>query len=247
MKKMPVPSLPKRPALFLSKWIALILFALLSSAHAGETEIRKSLQSKFPSIGKLDHVVKTQYSGLYEIVIDGQLLYTDEKGLYLFEGSIIETKDRRNLSEERRKKLFAINFDKLPLELAVKKEKGNGKRKMAYFTDPNCSYCKRLEKELSKITDVTLYIFLYPIFPNSDVIVRNVLCAKDPAKAWDDLMLNEIAPASSICETKIDKVLALGKKARVNGTPNLIFGNGTQSPGYLPAEELERNLNAANN
>jgi len=233
----------KLPVLNISTWLVLVLFALLSSAHAGEAEIRKSMQSKFPNIGKLDHVVKTQYAGLYEIVIDGQLLYTDEKGLYLFDGSIIEIKDRRNLSDERRRKLFAINFDQLPLNLAVKKVKGNGKRKMAYFTDPNCSYCKRLEKELAKVSDVTLYIFLYPIFPSSGETVRNVLCSKDPVKAWDELMLNEIAPASATCEATSDKVLALGKKLRVNGTPNLIFGNGTQSPGYLPVEELEKNLN----
>lgn len=233
-------------ALAMSKWFALILLALLSSAHAGEAEIRKSLQDKFPNIGQLDHVVKTPYSGLYEVVIDGQLLYTDEKGQYLFNGSIIETKDRRNLSDERRRKLFAINFDKLPLELAVKKVKGNGKRKMAYFTDPNCSFCKRLEKELAKITDVTLYVFMYPIFPNSGDIVRNVLCSKDPVKTWDNLMLNDVAPANANCETSTGKVLALGKKLGVNGTPNLVFGNGTQSPGYLPAEDLEKNLNETN-
>src|SRR3989338_579544 len=230
----------------MKKLPALILFTLLSSAHAGEAEIRQSMQSKFPNIGKLEHIVKTPYAELYEIVIDGQLLYTDEKGQYLFDGSIIETKSRLNLSDERRRKLFAINFDKLQLGLAVKKVKGNGKRRMAYFTDPNCSFCKRLEKELAKVRDVTLYVYLYPIFPNSSETVRNVLCAKDPVKAWDDLMLNSIAPAGANCETSTDKVLALGKELRVNGTPNLIFGNGTQSPGYLPAEEIEKNLNDTN-
>lgn len=230
----------------MKKLLALVLFTLLSSAYAGEAEIRQSMQSKFPSIGKLEHIVKTPYAGLYEIVIDGQLLYTDEKGQYLFDGNIIETKSRRNLSDEQRRKLFAINFDKLPLELAVKKVKGNGKRKMAQFTDPNCSFCKRLEKEFTKISDVTIYSFLYPIFPGSDEIVRNVLCAKDPVKAWDDLMLNNIAPVSANCETSTGKVLALGKEYRVNGTPNLIFGSGAQSPGYLPAEEIEKNLNDTN-
>lgn len=236
----------KLSALAKSNWIVLVLFALLSSAHAGEAEIRASIQEKFPKIGKLDHIVKTPYAGLYEIVIDGQLLYTDEKGLYLFDGSIIETKSRRNLSEESRRKLFAIDFDKLPFDLAMKKVKGDGKRRMAYFTDPNCGYCKRLEKELAKVTDVTLHIFLYPIFPNSGDTVRNVLCAKDPVKAWDDLMLNSVAPASANCETSTDKVLALGKKLGVNGTPNLVFGSGAQSPGYLPVEELEKNLNDIN-
>jgi thiol:disulfide interchange protein DsbC len=223
--------------------ITLFLFILMSSVHAGENEIRKSLQSKFPGIGKIEHVVKTPYSGLYEIVIDDQLLYTDEKGQYVFEGNVIEAKSRRNLSDERRRVLFAIDFDKLPLELAVKKVKGNGKRKLAIFTDPNCGFCKRLEKELSGVSDVTLYLFMYPIFPGSDEIVRNVLCAKNPIKAWDDWMLSEISPAKAVCETQTEKVMALGQKLHVNGTPNLIFGNGIQAPGFLPAEELEKNLN----
>jgi thiol:disulfide interchange protein DsbC len=223
--------------------IALFLFTLLSSAHAGENEIRKSLQSKFPGIGKIEHIVKTPYAGLYEVIIDDQLLYTDTQGEYLFEGNVIESKSRRNLSDERRRVLFAIDFDKLPLELAVKKVKGNGKRKLAIFTDPNCGFCKRLEKELSRVTDVTLYRFMYPIFPGSDEIVRNVLCSKDSNKAWEDWMLSEIAPAKAICDTQTEKVMALGQKLRVNGTPNLIFGNGIQSPGFLPLEELEKNLN----
>ena len=227
---------------FAKKIIALFLFLGFTTAHAGEAEIRQSLQSKFPGIGKLEHIVKTPYSGLYEVVIGEQLLYTDEQGLYLFDGSIVEIKSRTDLTEQRRNKLFAIEFNKLPLELAIKKVKGNGQRKMAYFTDPNCGYCKKLEKEISKINHVTLYMFMYPIFQGSDEIVRNVHCAKDPVKAWDDLMLKGTKPANVTCNTPTDKVVATGKKLRVNGTPNLIFFDGTQVPGYLPAEQLEKHL-----
>lgn len=220
-----------------------LLLAIITSAHGGEKEIRESLQSNFPGLGKIEHVVKTSYGGLYEVLVDGQLVYTDEKGLYVFNGNVMDVKTRRNLTEERRRVLFAINFNDLPLELAVKKVKGNGKRKLAYFTDPNCSYCKKLEQELSKISDVTLYIFLYPIFPNSDRIVQNIRCSADPVKAWDDLMLRGVAPAVANCVTPTEKVKELGQRLRVNGTPNLIFGSGVQSPGYLPVEELEKNLN----
>lgn len=228
----------------MSKWIVLLLSVMAFSAHAGENEIRQSLQSKFPGAGKIEHIVKTPYAGLYEVVIGDQLLYTDEQGEYIFDGSVIDAKSRRDLSEERRRVLFAIDFDKLPLELAVKEVKGNGKRKLAIFTDPNCPYCKRLEKELSGVSDVTLYLFMYPIFPGSAEIVRNVLCSKDPVKAWNDWMLKDISPAKAVCKTQTDKVMALGQKLHVNGTPNLIFGNGIQAPGYLPAKELEKNLNA---
>jgi thiol:disulfide interchange protein DsbC len=230
--------------LSLSKWIAPLLLIMVSAAHAGENEIRQSLQSKFPGIGKIEHIVKTPYAGLYEVVIGDQLLYTDDKGEYIFDGKVIEAKSRRDLTAERSRVLFAIDFDTLPLDLAMKKVKGNGKRKLAIFTDPNCPYCKRLEKELSGVSDVTLYFFLYPIFPNSGEIVRNVLCSKDPVKVWDDWMLREVRPAKAVCKTETDKVMALGHKLHVNGTPNLIFGNGIQAPGFLPAKELEKNLNA---
>jgi len=226
------------------KWIVALLLILASTAHAGVDEIRQSLQSKFPGIGKIEHIVKTPYAGLYEVVIGGQLLYTDDQGEYVFDGSVIDAKSRRNLSEERRSVLFAIDFDKLPLELAVKEVKGNGKRKLAIFTDPNCPYCKRLEKELSGVSDVTLYLFMYPIFPNSSDIVRNVLCSKDPARSWNDWMLKGVSPAKAVCKTQTDKVMALGQKLHVNGTPNLIFGNGIQAPGFLPRQELEKNLDA---
>ncbi len=227
----------------MKKIISLLLLSLFTTAHAGEAEIRTSLQSKFPQVGKIEHIVKTQYAGLYEVVLGDQLVYTDEQGLYLFDGAVIDVKSRVNLTEKRSQQLFAIDFNKLPLDLAVKKVKGNGKRKMAYFTDPNCSYCKKLEKELSKVSDVTLYLFLYPIFQGSDETVRNVLCAKSPAKAWDDLMLNGTPPAAGNCKVNTDKVTALGRKLRVNGTPNLIFSDGVQVPGFLPAEELEKRLN----
>lgn len=229
----------------MKKIIALLLCCTFSLAHAGEAEIRQSLQSKFPGIGKLEHVAKTPYSGLYEVVVGEQLLYTDEQGQYLFDGSIIEVKSRTDLTEQRRHALFAIDFNTLPLNLAVKKVKGNGQRKMAYFTDPNCGFCRKLEKELSQVNDVTLYLFMYPIFQGSAEIVRNVHCAKDPVKAWDELMLKGKAPATASCKSPTDQVMALAKKLRVNGTPNLIFADGTQVPGYLPAAELEKHLNAS--
>ena len=216
----------------------------LPAALAGETEIRQSLQF-IPNVGKLEHIVKTPYAGLYEVLIGDQLLYTDAQGQYLFEGNVIDVLSRRNLSEERSRQLFAVDFSKLPLELAVKKVKGNGKRKMAYFSDPKCGYCKRLENELAKIDNVTLYLFLNPIFEGSDDLARNVYCAKDQVKAWDDLMLRNIAPPVANCKAPIEKVLALGKKYHVNGTPNLIFANGVQNPGYLPAAELEKHLGEA--
>lgn len=222
---------------------SLLMFATLSAAHADEQQIRQSLLANFPGLTGIDRIAKTPYAGLYEVVVADELIYTDEEGKYLFRGAIIDTQSHNNLTEQRRHELFAIDFDKLPLDLALKRVKGNGKRKLAIFEDPNCGYCKRLDKELTQVSDVTIYLFLYPIFQGSAELVRNVQCAKEPVRAWDDLMLRNIQPAQANCKTSTDKVMALGNKLHVSGTPNLIFADGTQVPGYLPAAELEKLLN----
>jgi thiol:disulfide interchange protein DsbC len=219
--------------------------AAKSAATADTAALMKTLQQKYPQIGKIDQVNKAPFLGLYEIVTPDQLLYTDAKGQYLIIGNIIELKSMHNLSEERSRKLFAVDFNTLPLDLALKKVKGNGKRKMAFFTDPNCSFCKRLEGELAKVDNVTMYMFLYPVFPGSDVKVHNVSCSKDPLKAWEDMMQNGVQPsaAAATCTASADKVLALGEKLKVSGTPTIIFADGTLIPGFLPSSELEKALN----
>ncbi|OGT00010.1 MAG: thiol:disulfide interchange protein [Gallionellales bacterium RBG_16_56_9] len=222
-----------------------LLLAALSStcAYASEAKVKATLERDYPQIGKIQQVNKSPLPGLYEVVTQGQLLYTDEKAQYIINGNIFELKSGRNLTDERSRKLFAIDFNALPFELALKKVKGNGQRKMAYFSDPNCSFCRKLENELKNVDNVTLYLFLYPVFEGSDVKVRNVACSKNPFKAWDDLMLNNVQPPVGTCNASADKALELGKKFNVSGTPTLIFADGTLVPGYLPGPELEKALN----
>ena len=223
----------------------LLLLATLFcfNAYADEAKVKSILQKNYPQIGNVEGVYKAPFLGLYEVVADDQLFYTDEKARYLINGNIYDLKSGRNLTEERSHKLFAVEFDKLPFELALKKVKGNGSRKMAYFTDPNCGYCKKLEGELKNVDNVTLYRFLYPLFPGSDEKVRNILCSNDPNKTWEDWMTSGVKPPSGNCATQTEKVIALGKKLHVNGTPTLLFANNKQIPGYMPAAELEKALN----
>ncbi len=225
----------------------LLLFALLAftSAQANEAKVKELLEKNNPEIGKIDKVEKAHILGLYEVVSDGHLFYTDDKAQYLINGNIFDLKNKRNLTEDRSKVLFAIDFNALPLELAEKMVKGNGQRKLAFFADPNCGYCKKLEAELLKVDNVTLYRFMYPIFEGSDEKVRNIVCSKDPSKTWVDWMTNGVQPASATCAdaSRTDKVVALGRKMNVTGTPTLIFASGQMNPGYLPADELEQGLN----
>jgi len=227
------------------KMLLLLLALSISLAYAGEAEIKSTIQKKVPQIGQINQVIKSPVPGLYEVITQDHLFYTDDKAQFLIDGAVYDLKSMRNLTEERSRKLFALDFNKLPLELAVKKVKGKGERKLAIFTDPNCGFCKKLEHELQQIDNVTLYLFMYPIFPGSEEKVRGVWCSKDRVKAWDALMQDLVTPPVGTCDAPIAKVMELAKKLKVNGTPALIFADGTVNPGYLPAAELEKALNAA--
>ena len=214
---------------------------------SAETIIKRTLESRL-SGAKIDAVTKTPYLGLYEVRLGAELLYTDEKMTYIFSGNIIDAKSMQNLTEKRLRDLSAIKWEDLPLNAAFKIVRGSGKRVLAVFSDPNCPYCKRFEKDLAKVDDITIYNFLYPILSQDSYDKsKAVWCSPDRGKAWIELMLNAVAPAPAPanCETPIEKNLELGRKYRISGTPTLIFASGERVPGAISAEKLE-NLLAQN-
>ncbi|MDP2195069.1 MAG: DsbC family protein [Rhodocyclaceae bacterium] len=228
-------------------------FALLSglaalflsqAVFANEAQIKKAVEAWLGSNGpKVESVRKAGALGLYEVMVDGELIYTDEKVSHLIIGQIIEAKSRKNLTEERKQKFSQIKFSDLPLDLAVKQVKGNGKRLLATFEDPNCSYCKKLAQELQGVNDVTIYTFVYPILsPDSTEKAKNIWCASDRLKAWNDFMINNQAPASKNCNHPTEKVVALGRKLNISGTPTMFFADGSRVPGYMPMATLEKAL-----
>jgi thiol:disulfide interchange protein DsbC len=205
------------------------LFAVL--VHADEASVKRAVEARFGGI-QVDSVTKTPYLGLYEVLLGDEILYTDEKVTYVFSGSIIEAKSRRNLTDERQQKLSAIKFDELPLNQAIKVVRGNGKRKIAVFADPRCSFCRQFEQGLLKLDDITVYTILYPVIaPDSAEISRNIWCAKDQGKAWLDVMLRGTFPPKATCDTPIEKNLALGKRLRVSGTPTTFLPDGQRVVG----------------
>jgi thiol:disulfide interchange protein DsbC len=162
---------------------------------------------------------------------------------YIFSGNIIDAKTMQNITEKRLLDLTGIKWEDLPLDGAFKTVRGNGKRLLAIFSDPNCPYCKRFEKDLAKVDDVTIYTFLYPILsPDSHEKSKAVWCSADKSKAWSDLMLNGTVPSAAGCDTPIEKNLALGRKYRVTGTPTLVFANGERVPGVIAADLIEKLL-----
>jgi thiol:disulfide interchange protein DsbC len=227
---------------------AALLLALVShnaSADTVENTIRKNLIDRLPQLPHIDEISKSPMNGLYEVRLDEtEIYYTDAEGNFLIQGSLIDTKTRKNLTEERTDKLMAIGFDTLPTKDAFSIVRGNGKRKIAVFEDPNCGYCKRFEKDLQKIDNITVYLFLYPILSADSMDkAKNIWCAKDKAKIWQDWMVKSQTPAQAQCDgTALQRNLEYGKKHKINGTPTILLADGTRVPGAIEAKELEKLL-----
>ena len=213
--------------------------------QAQEAAIRKNLTERVPQLQQIDEITKSAMPGLYEVRYNGtDILYTDAEGNYLIQGSLIDTKQKRNLTEERIDKLTAVAFDSLPLKDAFTIVRGNGKRKLAVFEDPNCGYCKRFERDLQKVDNVTVYMFLYPILSaDSTAKSRNIWCAKDRAGAWMDWMVRDQTPANATCDTTaLNRNIEFGKKHKITGTPTLVFADGSRVPGAINAQQVEKFL-----
>ena len=234
----------------LNSLLAISLLALSQFALADEASLKKALEAAYPKF-KIESVIKTPYTGLYEVFMGGQIIYTDEKLTFLIaEGRLVDPKTKKDITGERMEELTKIDFNTLPLDQAIKVVKGNGSRKLVVFSDVDCPYCKRLEQnELSNISDVTIYTFLYPIeqlHPDAAAKSKLIWCANNRAKAWNDWIFNNKLPATTgNCEVPLEKVGELARKVGVTSTPTLIFADGKRILGAQPYKEIERYLQNA--
>lgn len=229
--------------------LLLSLAALCGAAGAQEAVIRKALPERLPQLPKIDEVSRTPIPGLWEVRYGGtEILYSDDKGEHIFvNGSLVETKTRTDLTEARIEKMLAVSWDKLPMKDAVSIRQGTGARKLAVFADPNCGYCKRFERDLQKVNDVTIHTFLLPILSADSVEKsKNIWCAKDKNKAWLDWMVRDQPAAKASCDTSaLERNLAFSKKYKITGTPTLFFADGSRVPGAIGAEQIEKTLASA--
>ncbi len=233
----------------LTKLAAIALFSLAAGTALAQTTqeaaIKKAIEPRLGEGVKVDSVTKTPYGGLYEVRVGGDIFYTDAKGEYLFIGRVVDTKTFTDYTKARVDEINKIKFADLPFDSALKMVKGNGKRVIAVFEDPNCGYCKRFRQTLNEMDNLTVYTFMYNILSeDSAVKSRNIWCSADRMKAWDDWMLKgkvaETAPAN--CNAPNDKILALGQKMKITGTPTVFFTDGTRIPGAVDGKALEGKL-----
>lgn len=223
--------------------------SFLTVAQAQDTAaIRKALSERVPQMQQIDAITATPMPGLFEVQVGTDLFYTDAKGDFLMQGELLDTRGRRNLTSERIAKLTAIDFASLPAKDSFTIVRGTGKRQVAVFEDPNCGYCRRFEGELKTINDVTVHVYLYPILgPDSVEKSKNLWCAKDKGRAWQDWMVDsKPIPGAAKCDTTaVERNVAFGRKYKINGTPTLIFADGTRVPGAIPLAEIEKQLVAS--
>ena len=230
----------------LRRALALLALALPLLAPAQEATIRKALTDRIPGLSAIDEISKSPMPGLFEVRIGSDIFYSDAEGNYLIQGALIDTRARKNLTEERVNKLTAIDFKSLPTKDAFTIVRGNGKRKLAVFEDPNCGYCKRFEKDLEKIDNVTIHTFLIPILGADSVEKsKRIWCSADKAKTWEDWMLRGTAPkeADAKCNTEaLNANLTFAQKYKITGTPTLVFVDGHRVPGAINAQQIEQLL-----
>jgi thiol:disulfide interchange protein DsbC len=224
----------------------LVLSAATASAQtAQEASIKKMVEARLGDGVKVDSITKTPYAGLYEVRIGADILYTDAKVKYLFVGRVLDAKTHKDFTKARVDEFNKIKFSDLPFDSALKTVKGNGKRVIAVFEDPNCGYCKRFRQTLNEMDNVTVYTFMYNILSeDSSVKSKNIWCSPDRAKAWDEWMLNgkAAATAPANCATPNEKIFELGRKMKITGTPTIFFTDGTRIPGAIDAKTLEEKL-----
>jgi thiol:disulfide interchange protein DsbC len=235
---------------FTKTLFALTVMSVACMAWSQEATIRKNLAERLPQLQNIDEVTKSAMPGLWEIRSNGaDILYTDAEGNFLIQGSLIDTKLRRNLTEERVDKLTAIAFDALPLKDSFTIVRGNGKRKLAVFEDPNCGYCKRFERDLQKVDNVTIHMFLYPILSaDSTDKSKAIWCAKDKGKSWQDWMVRDVPISAASCDTSaLTRNVEFGRKYKITGTPTLIFSNNERVPGAIDTKQIEQHLAEAKN
>jgi len=215
------------------------------SREAAAAGVKAVFEEEFPGI-VLDSVRPTRFADIYELRIGSDLLYTNEKVEYVMQGSLIDARNKEDLTAKSMDELMKVSFDSLPLKSAIKQVKGDGSRKLVVFEDPNCGYCKRLHQTLESMDNYTVYTLLFPILsPDSTEKARNIWCAADRVQAWRNQMLKNQAPSAAQCDTPIEANLALGRKLLVRGTPAIFFEDGSRVNGALPREGLEERLDAA--
>ena len=230
-------------------WYTALALSLLtfSAAHADIQTVQKNLKNNFPDI-PVKSVTVSPVKDIYEVYMGGRIVYTNDEAKLFFVGNLIDLKAQKNITEQREQVLTSIDVNKLPLTQAIKHVKGKGERTLYIFSDPDCPYCQKLEKELTKIDNVTIYLFLYPIsslHPNAVNIANQIWCSKDQYQTWQNYLLNQKKPAKNVnCQSPVNQNIQLARSLEIDGTPSFFLKDGSRISGVRSSDQIEALLKA---
>lgn len=228
--------------------VALIPIYTVSAEEPDLAQLKRTLAERIPDQSIVD-IRPAAISGLYEVFTGPSMYYSDSTGSYVVYGSLMDTRTKTDLTDATINKRNAIRFETLPFDKAIRVVKGDGSRKLAVFTDPDCPYCKRLEEEMKSVSNVTMYLFMFPlkqIHPNAEKHAKAIWCSADPAHTWGAWMLEHKEPATKVCDNDpIESNLQLGEKLNISGTPTIYFEDGGRQVGAPKSSDLETRMNKA--
>lgn len=219
--------------------------ALLSACAQPKPPLIDQLRATYPNT-IFKEVQPAPVAGLYEVMMGSNIAYTDKNGRYFIFGHLFDMKEQKDITAERQREAQKIPFPSQFLDNAIKIVKGDGSRTLAVFSDPDCPYCKKLESELARLDNVTIYLFIYPLetlHPEAKTTAIRIWCAPDKAKAWSEYVLAGKKPALTSCENPINDNVTLGASLGIAGTPTLIAVDGRVWPGFGSAKQIEQWLN----
>lgn len=216
--------------------------AQTTMAATVEESIKESLSKRINL--PIVEVNKTPFDNLYEVRVQGNIVYTDADGEFvIFSGQLYDLDNSVNLTELSMEEMNRVDIDSLPLDMALKATYGTGENRIVTFEDPNCPWCKRLQAEFEKM-DATVYTFVTPILsPDSMTKSRNILCSDEPVSVWQNWMANNVTPeGQEDCEPPFNEVFELMHTSNVSSTPALIFDNGKRITGFATAAAMTEKM-----
>lgn len=234
------------------------LHGALAAPTLEEANLMATLKKAYPATN-FTSVTASEVPGIYEVWMGPNVAFISPKNPRFFiMGRLLDAQTATDLTGPKLARAQhsargvadtvdspdrPIDTSKLPLQDALKVVHGSGARTIYSFSDPACSFCRRLEPELAKLQDITIYTFVLPF--QGRQLPQGVLCSADPVKSWQSVMLNGDTTGlngQADCASPLDRNVALARQLGVNGTPTIFYADGTRTTGYVPLSEIDRRI-----
>jgi len=227
-------------------FLKLCLFlASIITTLAAHADFAQDIIDRFP--GAAGAKIERAFPGFWAVVKDNEVVFIRDDLSVLINGEVVDLASNKSLTAQfREANKPKINIGEFNVKDSIRF--GSGSRRLFVFTDPDCPYCRQIEAEFDKLKNVEVFVFLFPLVslhPAARVVSESIWCNHDRASAWKSYLQQGKIPPFATCDNPISRNLALGERLKIQGTPALIFEDGTVVPGLIPADRIEARLVAA--